>query len=98
MIDRFLGDAFGVLSCRIWNIVLQFCARLPINAIIKVLGRAVSGARFLNGGELECDITHHRSVAIICMLYKIGCNPMHPLNGVLTGPYVPVRVTAVHWS
>ena len=26
-------------------------------------------------------------------LYKIICNPMHPLNGALPGPYVPVRVT-----
>ena len=27
------------------------------------------------------------------MLYKIRCNPMHPLNGALPGPYVTVRVT-----
>ena len=27
------------------------------------------------------------------MLYKIRCNPVHPLNGSLPGPYVPVRVT-----
>ena len=26
------------------------------------------------------------------MLYKIRCNPMHPLNGALTLPYGPVRV------
>ena len=25
-------------------------------------------------------------------MYKIRCNPMHPLNGALPGPYVPVRV------
>ena len=41
----------------------------------------------------EYDIAHHRSVAVLCMLYKIRCNPMHPLNGYLPGPYVPVRVT-----
>ena len=29
----------------------------------------------------------------LCMLYKIGCNPMHPLDGALPGPYVPVRIT-----
>ena len=34
-----------------------------------------------------------RSVAVLCMLYKIRCNPVHPLNGALPGPYVPVRVT-----
>ena len=27
------------------------------------------------------------------MLYKIMCNPVHPLNGALPGPYVAVRVT-----
>ena len=27
------------------------------------------------------------------MLYKIRCNPVHPLNGALPGPYVPARVT-----
>ena len=26
------------------------------------------------------------------MFYKIGCNPVHPLNGALPGPYVPERV------
>ena len=29
------------------------------------------------------------------MLYKIRCNPMHPLYGALPVPYVPVRVTRV---
>ena len=38
-------------------------------------------------------ISHRRSVAVLCMLYKIRCNPMHPLNGALPGPYVPMRVT-----
>ena len=27
------------------------------------------------------------------MLYKIRCDPVHPLNGSLPGPYVPARVT-----
>ena len=36
---------------------------------------------------------HRRSVPVLCMLYKIRCNPVHPLNGALHGPYVPVRVT-----
>ena len=52
----------------------------------------VSGARFLTGGVFECDIAHRRSVAVLCMLYKIRCNQMHPLNDALPGPYVPVGV------
>ena len=60
---------------------------------LKLLDRAVSGAQFLTGGVFECDIAHHRSVAVLSMLYEIRCNPVHPLNGALPGPYVPVRVT-----
>ena len=44
-------------------------------------------------GLFECDSAHRRSVAVLCMLYKVRCNPMHPLNGAEPGPYVPVRVT-----
>ena len=40
-----------------------------------------------------CDIAHRRSVAVLCMLHKIRCNPVHLLNGALPGQYVPVRVT-----
>ena len=46
-----------------------------------------------NWGVFECDIAHCQSVAVLCMLYKIRCNPMHPLNDVLPGPCVPVRAT-----
>ena len=60
---------------------------------LKLLDSAVSGARFLTGGVFEYDIVHRRSVAVLCMLYKIRCNPVHPLNSALPGPHVPVRVT-----
>ena len=95
MIDHFLGDAFGVLSCQFWSSVLHAVWCSTADTHLKLLDRAVSGARFLTGGVFECDIAHRRSVAVICMLYKIKirCNPMHPLNGALPGPYVPVRVT-----
>ena len=60
---------------------------------LKLLDRVVSGARFLTGGVFEYGIAHRRSAAVLCMLYKIRCNPMHALNDALPGPYVPVRVT-----
>ena len=50
---------------------------------LKQLDRVVSGARFLTGGLFECDIIHRRSVAVLCMLYEIRCNPMHRLNDAL---------------
>ena len=60
---------------------------------LKLLDRVVSGACFLAGGVLNCDLSHCRSVAVLCMLYKIRCNPKHPLCGALPVPYVPVWVT-----
>ena len=76
--------------------VLEYCSAvwcLAADTHLKLLDPAVSGARFLTGGLCECDISHRRSVAVLCMLYKIRCNPVHPLSGALPGPYVPVRVT-----
>ena len=71
--------------------VLEYCSATDTHP--KLLDRAVSGARFLTVGVFECDISHRRSVAVVCMLYKIRCNPVHPLNGALPVSYVPVRVT-----
>ena len=76
--------------------VLEYCSAvlcLAADTHLKLLDRAVSGARILTGGVFECDIAHCQSVAVLCMLYKIRCNPLHPLNGALPGPYVPVQVT-----
>ena len=87
MIDRFWGFVLPVL---------EYCSLVWCSAAdthLKLLHRAVSGARFLTGVVFECDISHHRSVAVLCMLYKIRCNPVHPLNGALPRLYVPVRVT-----
>ena len=44
----------------------------------------------------ECDISHRRSVAVLCMLYKIRCNPVHPLNGALPGPRVTRGALVAH--
>ena len=76
--------------------VLEYCCAvwcLAADTHLKLLDRIVSDAQFLTGGVFECDIAHRRSVAILCMLYKIRCNPVHPLNGALPGLHVPVRVT-----
>ena len=76
--------------------VLEYCSAVWCSAAdthLKLLGRVVSGARFLTRGVFESDISHRRSVAVLCMPYKISCNSVYPLNGALPGPYVPVRVT-----
>ena len=76
--------------------VLEYCSPVWCSAAdtnLKLLDSVVSGACFLAGGVLNCNLSHSRSVAMLCMMYKIRCNPKHPLCGDLPVPYVPVRVT-----
>ena len=76
--------------------VLEYFSSVQCSAAdthLEQLDRVVSGARFLTGGVFECDIVHRRSVAVLCMFCKIRYNPMPPLNGALSGPYVPGRGT-----
>ena len=67
----------------------------------QTLDRVVSGACYIAGGVPNCDLSHRLSVQVLCMLYKIRCNPKHPLCGAIPVPYVPVRVTRgaliSHW-
>ena len=37
----------------------------------------------------ESHLAYRGSVAVLCMQYKIRCNPMHPLYRALPVPYVP---------
>ena len=90
MIYCFLGDAFGVLSSQFWSTVPPFGGSANY---LRLMDPVVSGASFLTGGVFECDLAHRRSVAVLCMLYKIRCNSMHPLYDALPVLYVPVRVT-----
>ena len=78
--------------------VLEYCSAVWCSAAdthLKLLDRAVSGAWFLTGGMFECDIAHRRSVVVLCVLYRIRCNPMYPLNGALTGLYCQCGLLAV---
>ena len=95
MIRLLLGRCFrGFVLSILENCSAVWC--LAAEAHLKLLDRVVSGASFFTGGEFECDLAHHRPVAVLCMLYEIRCNPMHPLYGAL-----PVRVTCgfaiAHW-
>ena len=46
---------------------------------------------------VEYNLAHRRSVAELCMLFKIKSNPMHPLSGALPLPYVPGVILVVLW-
>ena len=87
---------------RFWEMLSGFCpARFGVLFCSVVLGCRYTPKTTLPcsqwcpvpGGVFDCDIARRRSDAVLCMLYKIGFNPMHPLNDVLHGPYVSVRVT-----
>ena len=76
--------------------VLEYCSAVWCSAAdthLKLLDRAVSGARLLTGSVYECDIAHRRSAAVLCMLYKIRSKTVHPLNSALPGPHVKVQIT-----
>ena len=50
--------------------VLESCSAVWCSVVgtnLKLLDRAVSGARFLTGVVFDCDISHRRSVAVLCM-------------------------------
>ena len=69
------------MSSQFWSTVCSMvfgCQYTP-----KLLDRVVSGACFLTGSVFESDIAHRRTVSVLCVLYKIRCNPMHPLYGAL---------------
>ena len=76
--------------------VLEYCSAVrcsAANSHLKLLDRVVRDAVFLAGGVLECDLAHRRSVAVLCMLFKIKSNPMHPLTGALPLLYMTTCVT-----
>ena len=69
-----------------WSFVLpvwKYCSPMWCSAAdshLKLLDRFVRSAGFLAGGVLEWNLSHRRSVAELCMLFKIKSNPMHPLS------------------
>ena len=63
--------------------VLEYCSAEWCSAADTdmLLDRVVSGACFFADGVLECYLSHCRSVAVLCRLYKMRSNPIHPLYG-----------------
>ena len=67
--------------------VLKYCSAVwcsAANLHLKLLDRVVRSAGYLAGDVLECNLAHRRSVAELCMIFKIKrSNPVHPLSGTL---------------
>ena len=70
--------------------VLEYCSAV---GDLKLLDGVDRGASFLTWLVIECVIAYRRSVEVLCMLYKIRCNPKYPNYGALPAPNVPVRFT-----
>ena len=91
----FCPARFGVLFCSamsIHSLKLSYWEPLGVDTLLKLLGATrcrytqATGTSsqwrpFLTVGVQECNIAHRRSDAVLCMLYKIGGNLMHPLYG-----------------
>ena len=60
---------------------------------LKLLDKVIRSAGFLAGGVLECNLAHSRSVAELCMLFKIKSNTMHPFFVMCLGILSWLRVT-----
>ena len=75
MIDRFFGDAFGVLSCPFWRTILRCGVRLLIHTL-KVAWLYCKWTPCFKWGVFECDILHRRSMAVLWMLYMTRWNPV----------------------
>ena len=63
------------------------------DSFLKLRDRVIRSACFIAGGVLESNLSHRRSVSVLCMLFQIKSNPMHPVSGALPLPYVPARIT-----
>ena len=64
--------------------LLEYCSALhcsDANTRVRLLDRVVSGASFIAGDVIECNLSNIRSVTVLCML-KIMSYPisMHPLS------------------
>ena len=77
LVNKLIGYADASTLMAVVLPVLEYCSAVWCSAAdthLKLLDRAVSGAQFLTEGVFECDIAHRRSVAVLCMLYKIICS------------------------
>ena len=85
-----LGIKFDAKVTFDWSAV--WCS--SADSHLKLLDKDVKSACLIAGDIL--DLAHRRSVALLCMLFEIKCNPMHPMSGALPLPHVPARDTRRH--
>ena len=90
MIYCLFGDAAGFCPARFG--VCSEVWRSAADTHLKLLSGPWSQCWQCFNWGCVCNIVHRRSVAVLCMLYKISYNSMHPLYGTYPDR-APVRVT-----
>ena len=103
-INGILRKSWQVLYGRF---LLGRCFLAFVLPVLESCCSAVLGCRYTHSttgpvqSVVQFDIAHRLSAAVLCMLYKVRCNPMDPFCGALPVPREPVRVTrgalVVHW-
>ena len=81
--------------------VLECCSAVwcpAANTHLKLLDHAVSGARSLTGDCLSVTLlVVDLWQSCVCMLYKIRCNPVYPLNGIYMDHMCQCGLHTVLW-
>ena len=75
---------FRGFTIPVWSTFLRSLVRLPIYTFGYLTVHLVGPVSLL---VVEFNLSHRRSVAILCILYKITSNPMNLLCGALPLPF-----------
>ena len=78
-----------------WNTVQQCGVQWPMCTWRYCTNHAITIAKFLTGNVLDYNLIDQRTSVALCILYKVGSNPMHCFRGEHPEQYVPVRVIHV---
>ena len=81
---------FVILPC------LEYCSPVwcpAADSYLRLLDRNLNAIRFLIPG-LSVDLWHRCSTNSLCMLFKICCNPKHPLYSDLPGLFRSAKITS----
>ena len=92
------GDPVLLSRC-FWSFVLpvlEYCSPVWMSATashLRLLDRVVSKADRVSDGLVVCDEEHRRRIAVLCLYYKIRCNPNHAFEAALPRVRLPARLT-----
>ena len=91
------GDKSILQKCFNYFILpcLEYCSPVRCSAAdshLRMLDRNLNAIRFLIPGR-SVDLCHRCFASSLCMLFKICCNPKHPLYSDLHGLFRPAWIT-----